>query len=297
MLPLAAPLIPMLIWQGQTPANAEDWFNIPWKIMALIWLLRDRWQAFDIAGTVFLVVLLVLSWRDKRVEAARPLAIAAFVLFAAFLLLPRLFLGGAHNDNRLLPYAVAVALLALRPSAAASRRFAAGFALAALAFFLVRIGGGTASLWLYGRSFEAEAAAIERLPRGARVAAFVNIGCFGDWQRRLDHLPSLAIVRREAFVNDQWTVAGSHLLRVKPAYAAWVDPSHMVAEPQCKEHDLGHSLAAVPPGLFSHVWLIRPPGYDPALVRGWNPVWRLGGSVLFELPAPQPAARGAVTVP
>jgi hypothetical protein len=296
MLPLAAPLLPMLIWQGQTPANAQDWFNLPWKLLALLWVLRDRWQAFDIATLLFLLVLLVFAWRDKRLEAARPLAIAAFVLFAVFLLLPRLFLGGAHNDNRLLPYAIATALLALRPSTAASRKFAASFALAALAFFMVRMSGVGASAWLYGRSFETEAAAIERLPKGARVAAFVGIGCFTDWQRpRLDHVPSLAIVRREAFTNDQWTVAGSHLLKVKPPYGKYVDPSQMVAEPECREHLLGPSLAALPPGLFTHVWLIRPPTYDAALVRGWAPQWRRGSSVLFQLPAPQPAP--AVTLP
>jgi hypothetical protein len=296
VLPLAAPLLPMLIWQGQTPANAKDWFNLPWKLLALLWVVRDRWQAFDVATVLFLVTLLVLAWRDKRVAAARPLAIAALVLLAAFLLLPRLFLGGAHNDNRLLPYAIAVALLALRPSAAASRRFAAGFALAALLFFLVRMTGVTASAWAYGRSFEREAAAIESLPKGARVAAFVGIGCFAEWRRpRLDHLPSLAIVRREAFTNDQWTVAGSHLLQVKPPYEAYNDPSQMVAEPECREHLLGPSLAALPPGLFTHVWLIQPPSYEAALVRGWIPIWRRGSSVLFRLPAAQPAP--AVTVP
>jgi hypothetical protein len=296
MLPLATPLVPMLIWQGQTPANASDWFNLPWKLLALLWLLRDRWQIFDVATVLFLVTLLAIAWRDKRIEAARPLAIAAFVLFITFLLLPRLFLGGAHNDNRLLPYAIAVALLALRPSATASRRFTTGFALTALAFFLVRMGGVGASAWAYGRSFEAEATATERLPRGARVAAFVGIGCFMDWKRpRLDHLPSLAIVRREAFTNDQWTVAGSHLLKVKPRYGDYVDPSQMVAEPECREHLLGPSLAALPPGLFTHVWLINPPFYDPALARGWTPVWRRGSSVLFRLPAAQPAP--AVTVP
>jgi hypothetical protein len=198
----------------------------------------------------------------------------------------------------MLPYAVAVALLALRPSAAASRRFAAGFALAALAFFAVRMTGVGASAWIYGRSFEAEAAAIERLPKGARVAAFVGIGCFHQWWRpRLDHLPSLAIVRREAFASDQWTVAGSHLLKVKPRFADYVDPSQMVAEPECREHLLGPSLAALPPGLFTHVWLVRPPRYDPALVRGWQPVWRRGSSVLFRLPPAQPAAAAPVTLP
>jgi hypothetical protein len=156
--------------------------------------------------------------------------------------------------------------------------------------------GVTASAWIYGRSFQAEAMAIERLPRGARVAAFVGIGCFSEWQRpRLDHLPSLAIVRREAFTNDQWTVAGSHLLQVKPTYRDYVDPSQMVAEPECREHLLNPALAAVSPNLFTHVWLIRPPSYEAALVRGWTPVWRRGSSVLFRLPAAQPAP--AVTIP
>ena len=296
MLPLAAPLLPMLIWQGTTPANAHDWLNLPWKLLALLWLLRDRWQWFDAASVAMLLAVLVLAWRDKRVEASRALLMPALILFAAFLLLPRLFLGGAHNDNRLLPYAVAVALLALRPAAEASRRFAAGFALAALAFFTVRMTGVAASAFLYGQSFTAEAAAIERLPKGARVAAFVNIGCFDEWTRpRLDHLPSLAIVRREAFVNDQWTVAGSHLLTVKPPYGAYIDPSQMVAEPECKEHLLNPALAAISPALFDHVWLIQPPSYDPVLTRGWTPVWRRGGSVLFRLPAPPPAP--AVTLP
>ncbi|HEY7809473.1 MAG TPA: hypothetical protein VIA98_03725 [Allosphingosinicella sp.] len=296
VLPLATPLVPMVVWSGETPNFAKDWFNLPWKMLAFLWLLRDRWMAFDVACAMALLLVLVFAARDKRLAAARSLLLPAAMLFAAFVLLPRLFLGGAHNDNRILPYAVATALLALRPSAAASRRFAAGFALAAFAFFAARMGGVGASAWLYGREIAAEAQAIDRLPRGARVAAFVGIGCFTDWRRnRLDHLPSLAIVRREAFANDQWTVAGSHLLKVKPAFAGFVDPSQMVAEPECKEHVLGTSLAALPPGRFSHVWLIQPPRYDPALTRGWTPLWRRGGSVLFQLPPTQGAP--AVTLP
>jgi hypothetical protein len=296
VLPLAPPLLPMLIWSGQTPGSAKDWLNLQWKALASLWLLRDRWPAFDIASILVLVLALVFGWRDKRLHSACALAVPAVILFAAFFLLPRLFLGGAHNDDRLLPYAVATALLALRPSAAATRRFASGFALAALAFFGVRMAGVGASAWLYGKSFDAEAAAIEQLPRGARVAAFVGIGCFLNWQRnRLDHLPSLAIVRREAFSNDQWTVAGSHLLKVKPPYEAYIDPSQMVAEPECHEHLLGETLPAVDLARFDHVWLIQPPAYDAALVRGWTPVWRHGPSVLFRLPGAAPAQ--PVTLP
>jgi hypothetical protein len=82
---------------------------------------------------------------------------------------------------------------------------------------------------------------------------------------------------------------------VKAPYKGYVDPSQMVAEPECREHLLGPSLAKLPRGLFSHVWLIGPPVYDPALVRGWTPLWRRDSSVLFQLPSARSAP--AVTVP
>ncbi|HEX9953811.1 MAG TPA: hypothetical protein VGB48_01170 [Allosphingosinicella sp.] len=285
VLPLAAPLVPMLIWSGQTPVLASDWFNLPWKMLAFLWLLRDRWMVFDIATLGVLALAIAVAVRDRRLRFAPSLLIPALLLFAAFLLLPRFLLGAAHNDNRMLPFAVATLLLAIRPLPDASRRFANAFALAAMAFFLIRTAGVGASAWLYGQAFEAEAAAIERLPHGARLLSFVNTGC-GEWaRRRLDHLPSLATVRREAFANDQWTIAGSHLLTVKAPYRAYADPSQMVGEPGCLNQQLNPALAAIDPARFDHVWLIQPPRYDPALVRGWTPVWRLGSSVLFRLPA------------
>ena len=299
VLPLTAPLVPMLIWSGQTPVGAGQWLNLPWKLVNVLWMLRDRWQVFDLASVSFLLVVLAAAWREERIAAARSLLLPALMLFAAFVLLPRFLLGGAHTDNRLLPYAVATALIALRPAQDASRTFAKAFALAALAFFAVRMGGVGASAWLYGRELVAEAAAIDHLPRGARVAAYVDTDCQAAWAPgRLIHLPSLAIVRREAFANDQWTVAGSHLLTVKPPYTNDVDPSHMVAEPICNRQLLSTALAAADPDKFDHVWLIQPPPYDPALTRGWTAVWRSGDSVLFRLPQSAPAGgTAAVTVP
>jgi hypothetical protein len=290
-LPLAAPLLPMLIWRAQAPTVAGDWFNMKWKVLALISFLRDRWFVLDAASACAMFALIAIAVRETRLQFSRPLALAALLLLAAFLLLPRLLLGGSHSDNRLVPYFIAVAILSVRPSAEASRRFTAGFAAAALLFFGGRMSLATASAWAYGRSFEAELAALDRLPRGARVAAFVGVGCSGQWGRsRHDHLPAMAIVRREAFSNDQWTVGGSHLLRTKPPYERWTDPSHMVAEPECKEQLLAPALARVTPALFDHVWLIHPPRFDPALTRGWQPVWRQGQSILYRLPRQAPAA-------
>jgi hypothetical protein len=286
-LPLAAPLAPMLAWQRQT-GPAADWFNLRWKVSALASVLRDRWFLVDALSAGLAMLLVFAALRDKRLDFARSLSIAAAVLLAAFILLPRLMLGGAHNDDRLAPYMLAVALLAVRPSAAASNAFVRGLALAALAFFVLRMGSATASAALYGRSFDSELRAVDHIPHGARVAAFVGVGCKEAWGRsRLEHLPSLAIVRREAFANDQWTVPGSHLLKVRPPWTLHVDPWQMVAPRECEGAvNLETALPTATPGKFDHVWLIQPPPYDPRLTQGWTPVWRDGSSILFRLPPP-----------
>jgi hypothetical protein len=284
-LPLAAPLVPMIAWGGHTPGGAHDWFNLPWKLLAFLAVFRDRWQALDIGAAFFLLLVLIAGLREPRLAFTRTLGFGALALLAAFILLPRLLLGGAHTDNRLVPYLLATALLALAPSARAPRRAGELLAAVSLAFFVLRMGAATASAWVYGEDIDSEAAALDKLPKGARMAAFVGIGCPNVWARkRLDHLPSLAIVRRDAFSNDQWTVAGSHLLKARHPYEAYVDPSQMVAEPECREQALQPALAAISPERFDYVWLIQPPAYDPAPTRGWVPVWRRGSSVLFRLP-------------
>ena len=40
--------------------------------------------------------------------------------------------------------------------------------------------------------------------------------------------------------------------------------------------------------MFDYVWLISPPPADPALLRGLQPVWRSGASVLYRVADPAP---------
>ena len=51
------------------------------------------------------------------------------------------------------------------------------------------------------------------------------------------------------------------------------------------------SLALFPRDKFTHVWLISPPARpDPALLRGLQPVWQSGTSVLYRVADPTPIA-------
>ena len=193
--------------------------------------LRDRWEWFDIGALILVVLLLLFALVNRRLTFSRNLVASALFLAIVFVLLPRIVFGSAYADMRLAPYVFAIALVGIRFRDGAGFRFSRAMAIAGLAFLLVRTGGTTASMSLYDRSYDRELAALDHVPHGARLVSFVGRRCIEPWaMSRLLHLPGLAIVRRHAFSNDQWTMAGAQLLdvRYKPGWPFIRDPTQIV---------------------------------------------------------------------
>jgi hypothetical protein len=286
-LPLTPPFVLIATWRDATDQPSTGWFGIS-KLNYPSALVRDRWRVFDTLSAAILAGIVIWAWRDRRRFALAPNLVAAAALFAVcYALFPATLFGSSYADMRLLPIFAATMVLAVRPLARG--RLAAGLALAGLAFIVVRTAGTTASFWLYGRAYNRELAALEHLPRGARVASFVGTPCRGEWtMARLDHLPGLAVERREAFTNEQWP---SPALLVSVRYAAAgafrTAPSQTVrltAKP-CPTpwRTLDDSLAQFPRPAFDYLWLVNPPPYDPRGVAGMTPLWRSGRSALFRI--------------
>jgi hypothetical protein len=154
---------------------------------------------------------------------------------------------------------------------------------------LVRTAGTTISMWLYDRAYDRELAALDHVPPGARLVSFVGRPCVEPWaMSRLLHLPGLALVRRGAFSNDQWTMEGAQLLDVRYR-AGWPfirDPTQIVTRRRCPREiwrPIDMSLAYFPRDAFDYVWLITPPAHDHRLLAGLRPVWRSGTSVLYRV--------------
>ena len=114
-------------------------------------------------------------------------------------------------------------MIAIRYRPAWAGRAGAVFAVVGLLFAGARLAGNTISFWMYDRDYDRELAAVEHIPRGARVVSFVGVKCRKDWaQTRLEHLPAIALVRRDAFSNDQWSMSGAQLLTARyPATNNW----------------------------------------------------------------------------
>jgi hypothetical protein len=289
-LALVPPVALMLLWRSEAAGRTTDYFNWDKKLDWLTMVLRDRWEWFDLAALAIVCALLAFAIVSRRMTYSRNLAASTLFLSIVFILLPRIVFGSAYADMRLAPYLFAIALVAIRFPETTSLGFARAIAIAGLAFVAIRTGATTASMALYDRAYDRELAALDHVPHGARLVSFVGRPCVEPWaMSRLLHLPGLAIVRRHAFSNDQWTMAGAQLLHVryKPGWPFIRDPTEIVTRTRCG-HEVwrtaDQALGTFPRNAFDYVWMIAPPGpIDPKLTTGLVPIWRNGTSVLYRV--------------
>ncbi|WP_271300187.1 hypothetical protein [Sphingomonas sp. CV7422] len=290
-LPLALPFLMMVLWRSgdHVTGKTMDWFNWRAKVNWIIMVLRDRWMAFDLASATILFVILFKGMRDDRIEYSRNLLLSALFLSAIFVLLPRIVFGSAYADMRLAPFVIAIALIALRPRRGLSFRGAATLAALGLAFFGARLVATTVSYGMFDAEYDRTLAALDRVPKGARLLTMVGRTCRDEWlYSRLEHAAGIALERRIAYANDQWSMAGGQLLTVRytPAGAFAHDPSQLVTDRRCRGEwwrPLRVSLAYLPRDAFDYVWLINPAPVEPEYLTGLTPIWRSGRDVLYRI--------------
>jgi hypothetical protein len=290
-LPLIPPLALMILWRtgGAAGGGTGDWFNMWIKWLWFIMSLRERWQDFDLASVAVLVVIIAAGVVLRPLRFAWTLGIASLLLAATYMILPRIIFGSAYADMRLTPYMLAIAVLAVGVKPSAGHTLRQALALLALLFFGARVGATTISFAHYHSRHMAALGALEHIPRGARVVSFIGMRCDNNWSTaRLGHIPALAIVRREAFSNDQWGLAGAQLLTIKKTDAPGFveDPSQLVTGPECQHpqwRTLNAALDAVPRRAFDYLWLMDPPTFDHAKLAGLTPIWSQGADTLYKI--------------
>lgn len=285
------PLFIMLAWRDDTSGGMiRGWFHWKWKWTYLLQSLRDRWEWFDKGALAFAGLALLFALAHRGLAFSRNLLFSAFVLLAGYLLLPRTIFGSHYADMRLIPYVIAVALLAIRFRGEMRPRLAQGLAIAGVACYLLRIGGHTLSLGIAANDQNAKLEALNHVPMGARVASMVaQEHCDRAWNMpRNSHLGGMVIVRKHGFSNDQWSIQGQNLLQLRyhaPGnYRA--DPSQMVRGMHCRARTawrVDYAFSQLPRDKLDYLWTIDPPPLDPEWTEGMEPVWRGKGSVLYRL--------------
>ncbi len=282
--PLLAPLLPMLLWRsGATGSGIDGWFDIAQKVSWLLSMQRFNFHQFDILCALSLVLAAVAGFVLPQVLVDRRLGWGAAIALAAFLLLPGQVFGSVFADMRLAPYVLIVALLSLRENVShTARRVLMGMALAYLVLRLVITGS------VY-REREAELerhlAALSAVPEHARLATLVELPCHKEWALPwFSHIGSMALVRRHAFVNDQWANSAMNPLTVSYAVAGpfATDDRQLFYPQRCgMTPTLPQAIAALPLKAFSHVWVIGP---DPAAIPrrdGLRMIWQQRDAAVF----------------
>jgi hypothetical protein len=286
---MALPILVMLIWRSEAHGGQTiDWFDWKVKWRWVYSALRDRWKWFDIGSLIAAALAFLYALVSRKLTLSRNLAFSAIVLLASFLIIPRIVFGSAYADMRLVPYLIAVALLAIRFRGQPDRTTAQVLAVVGLLFFATRTTANTISLGMAGADQKAKLQAIDHMPRGARVITLTGMTCSEYWPLlRNSHIGAMVIVRREGFSNDQWLLEGVNLLDLKYRSAGYfaADPSQLVRPNNCHDplhRTIDESLAALPRKDFDFVWLVDVPPYDSSLVAGMTAVWRGPSSILYQ---------------
>ncbi|MGB4333592.1 MAG: hypothetical protein WBJ41_01940 [Chromatiaceae bacterium] len=277
--PMLAPLLPMALWGRGVTSESSGWFDFPSKVNGLLLILRDQWPLLDYISLAIIIVpltaglLMAFPLKAGRVSFAPALGTPALLLFALILLLPAQLSVSALADARLWPVTLATALLAIRLSPD-QHRLRGGMTVAGLVIFLTRITVATAGFMALDRAIATHLQALELITSGSRVAVLVKNPCRDHRLiHRLNHIDAMAIVRRDAFTNGQWSIKGSH--RVLPLGGAGTsfdaDPSQFISGENCNPPlnpdeqmaALHRRIAQIPPDRFDYLWAIN---FDPRLI-------------------------------
>lgn len=292
-LSLAPPLLLLIVWRSGDANGANvDWFYWRAKYVYMLSILRNSWMDLDIANVYLLWGLVAFGLGGVWVRMNRTLGVAALMLIIAYVLLPRILLGSAYADMRLAPYVMLVAVIALALRSQ-SRRQAAIVASVAIAIYVGRIALLTQNFAAHDVANRRQLAALDHVAPGSRVFVQVHLSCLGRWETsRMDHLGAMAIVRRGAFANGQWTDAGAQLVRIKyaPAKGFAEDPTEILRPRGCTDRrskTYPNGLNALPRNAFDYVWLLDMPRAYWNSFPGLEPIWT-GGShgILYRVVPP-----------
>ncbi len=265
--PIGLPILLVVLWRhGESGGGGTaNFFNPFLKLEGLVFVLRDQNMLVDLASLIFASGLIYFMVRQRQVRIEPGLALAAWLFALLAALLPFSLFGSDMADTRLIPVAFMIALTSGKPRLEAWRPARTAGALA-LILFLGRLALMAQGFMDYDRDFRQHLQALDHVPQGASIAVLRPARCAVSartWRTsRLDHLDSLAIVRRSAFVNSQWSIPGAQSL--EPLHATGTDfnadPSEVVRRPlNCALPLTPQYLArlkALPRAKFDYLWLL-----------------------------------------
>jgi hypothetical protein len=299
--PLSGVVAFVVLWMAMAPpTGGETRWLVSLKIDAVVMALRDQNIILDIGSVAaaFAALFIGRRWgaRYRNGTLVPVIAAASLVVLA-----PSVLNAAHHIDTRLAPVALMLALALQDWSGVAPDR-RRWVAVAGALLLVVRLIVTTTSFVGYDRIYASEFSALDQVRPGSRILSFVAVGCkLSDWKRhRLEHIPNVATVTRQSWVNAHWEMDGVNMLQVRyrPHADYYRDPSAFVFPDRCidmklplaerSRRALQETLTVAPIDGADYLWLVSarlPTDYaGPPLDR----IWSNGRSELYAVRHPVP---------
>jgi hypothetical protein len=278
-LPLALPLVVLLLWRSGASGGTERWFDLVQKLFWVLAVLRDRWLVIDLASLAIIAALLASPRYLRDLHWSSTLALPAGLILVAFLALPVVLFGSGYADMRIMSALVMLMVLSVGPRAGTEPRHAQAIAIVACGFAVLRLAAVAASLDLAADRHRQLLAALDHVPLRSRLAVLVDHGGNSWPLPRNDHFGSMAIARRDSFSNDQWELAGGTSLMIHHPAAGRFESDESQLVDDRGSRTMARSLKELPVDAFDALWLIdSAPRPDPL---GWVRIYHAPGNDLY----------------
>lgn len=208
-----------------TPGSAGGaiaYGNVLRKVDLLFSVFDNYSRPFDVVCFVLAVIAVAIAFWRGRVRLAPAMGPPLAALGLVYLAMPSQLATASGADHRI-PVLLGLMLAAssrwTAPRPGARRLFLA----AALAMFLLRLGAVGMSWEASDRVYARLLPALGSLPVGSRLAVAFPPAALNSQPTPLAHFPTLAIVRRDAFVPTLFAFPTQQPVALAPAYRALVD--------------------------------------------------------------------------
>jgi hypothetical protein len=168
-------------------------------------------RAVDVACFAALVLAAVYAYARRYLVLAPALRWPLVLLTAAFVLAPTQLMTASAVDHRM-PLAIAVVLAAATTAPVLRPRAVAAIAVTGLALFGLRMGLVSVQWERAQSTYARDLAILDQVPEGGRLAVAFPASAIASDPTPTTHLPTLAAIRREAFVPTLFAYGGQQPL-------------------------------------------------------------------------------------
>lgn len=221
-LPLLPPLLLLVLAVPGSAGGAIVMGRLLRKPDLLFSVFDNYSRPLDIACFALLVVGLAWAFARRAVRLAPEMALPLALLALVYLAMPSQLATASGADHRI-PLLLFLALVAgsrwRAPRPVVERAFLA----AALLLFLLRMGVVLASWQASDQVYARLLPAFDALPVGAKLAVAYPAEALNSEATPLAHFPTLAVVRRDAFVPTLFAFPTQQPVLLAPAYRRLAD--------------------------------------------------------------------------